>query len=189
MVVLYEWWEKPTDKRILEAALEALSADPSPSSHGSSSAVPAQKQPQDAGAILSRERRSLGRLGTTVTVVRGSAVEEKGSRFLAVLAFPIATQAHGHAALALLRQDGALAGATHRVACFRAEDGTEVMDDDGEARAGAQPLTQRAWVRSPSHHRARLRREQPSVSAQAGQGTGVCPAGSVWGRWKERTPI
>jgi len=52
------------------------------------------------------------------------------------VAFPVTTQVQAEAALGLLRQHSALGGADHRIACYRAEDGAEFIDDDGEDRAG-----------------------------------------------------
>ena len=43
---------------------------------------------------------------------------------------------HAVAALSLLREHSVFAGATHRIAAYRAGDGSDFADDDGEARGG-----------------------------------------------------
>jgi hypothetical protein len=83
--VLFQWHEKPTDKRILEAALEAL-RDDTPQVQG------AVKR-KAAGTVPAGEARGKrGTSGRFQTMV-GEEVEEKSSRFLAIVAYPVADQA------------------------------------------------------------------------------------------------
>ena len=84
-------------------------------------------------------RRGLGE----ITVAIGTGVVERGSRFVAAVAFPCPTEAHAQAALAVLRQLVDLGGATHHISAWRAAPGSnkgkpaEGFDDDGEARGGS----------------------------------------------------
>ena len=138
---LFQWHEKPTDKRILNAALEALAADgqrmqqQAQQGGGASAAGAAEGQGEGSAADVAAEEQVQTRFGS-VTVARGHSVEEKGSVFLALAAFPAATRAAADAAVTLLQRRPELGGADHRIACYRASDGAEFMDDDGEDRAG-----------------------------------------------------
>jgi hypothetical protein len=140
---VFEYHEKPTDKRILRAALAALAdgiargrgleeAETCKSSNlgASASSVP----PNERAAVAKRSYLSLGSLSVTVAV--GRSVTDRGSIFIALAAFPIPTARIAAAATAAMRRHASLAGATHRIAASRASDGTERKDDDGEARAG-----------------------------------------------------
>jgi hypothetical protein len=154
--VLHEWHETPADKRVLAAAVAALqSGDLAPQESGApaggtkvtvAASRPAaqprkRKRPEvqhNATPMrVTTEKHMLPRSSTAVTVLIGQSVTEKGSRFQAVVAFPVSDQAQAAAALSLLRRHSALGGATHRITAFRAADGTEGCDDDGEDRAGA----------------------------------------------------
>ncbi len=151
--VLHEWHEKPTDKRVFAAAVAALES-------GEFVPVQARGAPPAVGAIVAsspagprkrkhaevhpavpmlvtREKHTLPRSHTPLTVIVGQSVTEKGSRFQAVVAFPVSDQAQAAAALTLLRQHSTLGGATHRITAFRAADGTDGCDDDGEDRGGS----------------------------------------------------
>jgi hypothetical protein len=88
-------------------------------------------------AVAERRQLSLGRLGS-VTFARGTSVSEKGSTFMAAIAYPIPTAAHGVAALAILRGLPIFATATHRINAYVALDGTVQCEDDGEAKAGGK---------------------------------------------------
>ena len=59
---------------------------------------------------MSEERRSLGGQFGTITIARGEEVEEKSSRFVALVAFPVRSRGQAEAALSLLRAHPALAG-------------------------------------------------------------------------------
>ena len=114
-LVLYSWHEKPTDKRILEAALAFLASPDSP--------WPAQGPPAAVGSVGKRKRGEIGRdaheerdaeqvtrstqrLGRfgEVTVAFGSTVEERGSVFRAILAYPVATREAAEAAVVCRRE-------------------------------------------------------------------------------------
>jgi hypothetical protein len=141
---LYQWHEKPTDKRILRAALQALAEGnystrpqlPSATAGGApakrrrrtadagvalagapgASAAAAAAAPGSGSAVVSQRRCSLGGGGGgglgDVTVARGEAVEERGSVFVALVAWPVRSARHGAAAVAQLRRDPTLAGAS-----------------------------------------------------------------------------
>ena len=139
---------KPTDRRILAAALLALNEDGQTrwqqQQHSKTGAAASASRPTTgsstaaAESVAFEQRTLLSPRFGSVTLARGHEVEEKGSRFLALVCFPVATRAAADAAIALLRSRPELAGATHRIASYRAADGTEWMDDDGEDRAGAE---------------------------------------------------
>eukprot|EP01045_Picozoa_sp_COSAG04_P010508 COSAG04_NODE_646_length_11599_cov_28.808435_5_plen_225_part_00 len=139
---LFQWHKKPTDKRILNAALEALAADgqrmqqQAQQGGGASAAGAGEGQGEGSAADVAAEEQVQTRFGS-MTVARGHSVEEKGSVFLALAAFPAATRAAADAAVTLLQRRPELGGADHRIACYRASDGAEFMDDDGEDRAGS----------------------------------------------------
>eukprot|EP00750_Incisomonas_marina_P030237 INCI7432.2.p2 GENE.INCI7432.2~~INCI7432.2.p2 ORF type:complete len:445 (-),score=90.91 INCI7432.2:2578-3912(-) len=92
---------------------------------------------EDLCPAVSSTRCSLFAGGPTVTVVVGQSVYEKDSRFQAVVLFPVDTANDAAIALSLLRQHSCVAGATHKITAFRALDGSEGCDDDGENRAGS----------------------------------------------------
>ncbi len=91
----------------------------------------------EQGCVESTFRASLGPRFAGVNVAIGNEVEEKGSRFKCMLAYPVPSREHANAALAMLRSHPSLAGATHKIAAFRAGDGADFADDDGEARGGS----------------------------------------------------
>lgn len=125
---------KPTDRRILAAALETLQENGQKLWNGADARA-ATAPTSDESAF--EERVVLGSRFGSVTLARGHEIKEKGSRFLALACFPVPTRAAGDAGIALLRSRPEVAGATHRIVCYRAIDGVEWMDDDGEARAGS----------------------------------------------------
>ena len=75
-----------------------------------------------------------------MTLVVGGAVHDRGSSFIAVAAYPCATARQAADALQKLREHAAVVSADARVGAYRACDGGETEDDDGEARAGHQLL-------------------------------------------------
>ena len=130
------WHEKPTDKRILNAALESL-AD---RQQGSSQPATKRKRPLEpqtppGGQIVSQKQLCVQ--GGYLNVAEGDDVTEKASVFRAAVAYPVKTRAQASAAVAALAGLSSLQGADHKIWCFRAMDGSEQADDDGEARAGA----------------------------------------------------
>lgn len=139
----YTWHEKPTDTRILDAALEALASGsfqrshmkPENNSRGTkrgAGSVPDSREP-----VVSEEEKSLGGHFECVKVATGREVEDQGSRFIAMVAFPITSKPHAEIALSMLRAHASLMGADHRISAYRAEDGCENFDDDGEDRGGS----------------------------------------------------
>ena len=54
--------------------------------------------------VVSQEKRSLGLGKGSVKVAQGDTVEEKGSIFLAVVAYPVQNKSDGERALTILRQ-------------------------------------------------------------------------------------
>eukprot|EP01043_Picozoa_sp_COSAG02_P051445 COSAG02_NODE_5414_length_4348_cov_3.668157_1_plen_302_part_00 len=150
---------KPTDKRILSAALQALKEDGQRlwktataassggggegSRHGGCGAAAAASVDSStpAESVAFEVRVALGPRFGSVILAGGHQTEEKGSRFLALTCFPVPTRAAADAGIALLRARSELAGATHRIASYRATDGAEWMDDDGEDRAGSSLRT------------------------------------------------
>ena len=100
-------------------------------------AMPVAVPPTSAESVAFEQRVALGLRFGSVTLARGHETEEKGSRFLALACFPVPTRAAADAGIAMLRAHAAFSGATHRIASYRATDGTEWMDDDGEDRAGS----------------------------------------------------
>ena len=134
--VLSSWHDKPTDKRVLDAAVAALSDPAFLAAHAGGRK---RRREDDAAARpprLAVETRSLGARGD-VNVAAGESVEEKGSIFLAMVAWPVADGAAGGAAVAKLRAETKFAGATHRITGFLAADGASAYDDDGEAKGSA----------------------------------------------------
>ena len=131
----------PTDKRILDAALAALN-DP----NGLPAPQPQKKRkladgttsgrPSKASVSAAAPENSAGSRSTFKTVV-GEEVEEKSSRFLAIVAFPVADRREANAALSQLLRRNEFAGATHRISAYICENGEHDCDDDGEDRAGA----------------------------------------------------
>eukprot|EP00928_Gymnodinium_smaydae_P070232 TRINITY_DN54122_c0_g1_i1.p1 TRINITY_DN54122_c0_g1~~TRINITY_DN54122_c0_g1_i1.p1 ORF type:complete len:412 (-),score=69.86 TRINITY_DN54122_c0_g1_i1:258-1493(-) len=147
--IVRSWHEKPTDKRVLDAALQALAEDyqqPAscagsagrhlPARAASSSALLAGAHARPAEEPEERGVRRLGRHGA-LQFARGRSVEEQGSRFVAAALWPIADANAASAAIACLRAEETFAAATHRIAAFCALDGADGCDDDGEERAGA----------------------------------------------------
>ena len=142
---------KRTDFRILKAcllALDAMSAAELTGAGGAHSGTAPRidtwgTQPEARRSVRTI-KRSLPRNLGEVTVAIGTGVVEKGSRFVAAVAFPCATEAHAQAALALLRRLGDLGGATHRISAWRAAPPSsgrgkpaDGFDDDGETRGGS----------------------------------------------------
>lgn len=134
--VLHEWWEKPTDKRILQAALaylrEELPTENSPSASSTPRTSPKVKL----------ETVSLGRFGQC-KVARGKSLEDRGSVFVAQLAFPVQSEETARAAIAKMRQN--TSAADHNISAFRVASATggkmvTFSDDDGEDRAGSKLL-------------------------------------------------
>jgi hypothetical protein len=112
-VVLHSWHEKPTDKRILEAALAFLASSdtPWPMNDGVAPAVGSKRKRRETkdgdGANeahrgteqVTRSTQRFGRFGGVINVAYGSTVEEKGSVFRAIVAYPVATRAAAEAAV------------------------------------------------------------------------------------------
>mmetsp|Transcript_6908 Transcript_6908/g.12236 ORF Transcript_6908/g.12236 Transcript_6908/m.12236 type:complete len:224 (+) Transcript_6908:577-1248(+) len=73
-----------------------------------------------------------------VTQVLGDSVSEKESVFLGAMAYPVANKREADAAVSSLKSLKEFQGATHRIVAYRAENGDEYMDDDGEAKAGVR---------------------------------------------------
>jgi len=139
--VLHSWHEKPTDKRILDAAIEALN---DPNGLPFMAVPPKRKATPAAGRPGKRSKNKCDGVGGTVGTPRssvktvvGEEVEEKSSRFLAIVAFPVADRREANVALSSLVRRGEFGGATHRISAYIAENGDEDCDEDGEDRAGA----------------------------------------------------
>jgi len=164
---------KPTDFRILRATLAGLAAmsreQIAGGTMGSGLSLPSASSDSWGTQVASlntvqTERCSLSHGLGEVTIAVGCGVVEKGSRFVAAVAFPCPTEAHARAAIAMLRTHRALSGATHRITAFRAgavapaappaaaaavaagskrkqlkrtKPAAEGCDDDGEARGGS----------------------------------------------------
>lgn len=154
-VSIRAWHEKPTDKRILDAALAFLQSSDNPwpctGTNGITQAPTAidttRKRKSDCAAAstpplgtVQSSVHALGRHGT-INLALGAPIEEKGSVFRAAVAYPIASREAADAAVAQLRANPAFSGATHRVSACRCSDGAEHCDDDGEERAGASLRT------------------------------------------------
>lgn len=88
-----------------------------------------------------RSTHSLGRFGT-VNLARGETLVDRGSSFVAWVAWPVASEAAATAAVALLRQQEP--AADHVMSAFRVVDCkkkvAKAYDDDGEARGGQRLL-------------------------------------------------
>ena len=93
--VVSQWWEKPTDKRIMRAALAALRDRVGRSGGGAKSAVSKDKAAGEnddnfpANALVERWPCSLRVKGKAhaVTMARGGTISDRGSTFVAVAAF------------------------------------------------------------------------------------------------------
>ena len=114
-----------------------------------------------------KHRRSLPRFGE-VNVAIGPPVCDMGSVFTAVIAWPVLSEAHAEAAIALMRQEGPCTSADHNMTAYRvAVHGSKIAkgyDDDGEARGGQRLLgcltkekatdvavvVSRVWVAAPA---------------------------------------
>ena len=104
--VLHCWHEKPTDKRILDAAIEALN---DPNGLPFMAVPPKRKATPAAGRPGKRSKNKCDGVGGTVGTPRssvktvvGEEVEEKSSRFLAIVAFPVADRREANVALSSL---------------------------------------------------------------------------------------
>ena len=155
---LFQWHEKPTDKRILNAALEALAADgqrmqqQAQQGGGASAAGAAEGQGEGSAADVAAEEQVQTRFGS-VTVARGHSVEEKGSVFLALAAFPTATRAAADAAVTLLQRRPELGGRTTGLPATAPRTGRSSWTTT--ARTGpAAPSGRRCGSRRPSAARS-----------------------------------
>lgn len=127
---LHEWWEKPTDRRILTAALAYLQ-DIAPCNEAKASLAGSLK-------TLTCERLTVGKMGDC-NLGHGEAVEDRSSIFMAHIAFPVRSEHAAHAAIAKMRQHSRANSATHNISAFRISGLDKVdagCDDDGEDRAG-----------------------------------------------------
>ena len=88
-----------------------------------------------------RSTHTLGRFGT-VHLARGETLVDRGSSFVAWVAWPVASEAAATAAVALLRQQEP--AADHVMTAYRVVDSKKKVakgyDDDGEARGGQRLL-------------------------------------------------
>ena len=88
-----------------------------------------------------RSTHTLGRFGT-VHLARGETLVDRGSLFVAWVAWPVASEAAATAAVALLRQQEP--AADHVMTAYRVVDSKKKVakgyDDDGEARGGQRLL-------------------------------------------------
>mmetsp|Transcript_6944 Transcript_6944/g.12835 ORF Transcript_6944/g.12835 Transcript_6944/m.12835 type:complete len:279 (-) Transcript_6944:1286-2122(-) len=83
-------------------------------------------------------RRLTLRDGSGMRVLVGGEILDRQSRFLGILMYPAQNERQAEEGLALLRQMPEFAGATHKIAAYRAEDKSDFKDDDGEAGGGAR---------------------------------------------------
>mmetsp|Transcript_17059 Transcript_17059/g.48736 ORF Transcript_17059/g.48736 Transcript_17059/m.48736 type:complete len:472 (-) Transcript_17059:1440-2855(-) len=74
--------------------------------------------------------------GDVVRLALSKPVDDRQSRFVGALAFPVRSRAQAQAAVAALCALPEFAEATHRMSAFRAIDGSSACDDDGERWAG-----------------------------------------------------
>ena len=107
--------------------------------------APKARARDEAAAHVASQGRLVGlaeRFGgsAATNLVVGTSVEDRGSTFIAVAAFPVATQGAARATINLLRDHAVVIAADARVCAFRSCDGVEGSDDDGEANAGKQLL-------------------------------------------------
>jgi len=153
---LHEWWEKPTDRRILSAALAYLAEEVA----RPSKAMPGRGTAQDQQLATSSRSNgcsvgtaaptrpasttslSLGRLGQC-QLAHGQPLEDRASVFVAHVAFPVRSEKAARAAIAQIKMDSKAASATHNISAFSV-DGPSLhrcgCDDDGEERAGTKLL-------------------------------------------------
>ncbi|KAK3287689.1 hypothetical protein CYMTET_4806 [Cymbomonas tetramitiformis] len=153
--ITHEWWEKPTDKRGLDAAKRILQL---PGSRGPRDTAFRRAPPtgvtttggRDLPVVqtVRRETLNLNRHGTCETA-HGDLAKDRGSLFVAHVAWPITTVAHVQAALSAMRRMPGLVDATHNIAAWRvcgqwpAQPRAPVQsgsEDDGEASAGGRLL-------------------------------------------------
>ena len=102
---------------------------------------PRSSMSSSSGEIVRRGRICARGGRDDVDMAAGSALHDRGSTFVAVAAFPVGDEVAARSVLQCLREDAAVVSAHARVCAFRASDGAEGSDDDGEARAGRQLLT------------------------------------------------
>ena len=136
--VIRQWWEKPTDRRILRAALAALRDRVGRSGRGEQAESEGGDDQFPDNALVERWSGSLRVEGKSQTVnfARGGTVADRGSTFVAVAAFPVRSPAAAHAALAVLRQRPCVSSADAKVSAFLCVGGKDAGKDDG-GEAGA----------------------------------------------------
>ena len=89
-----------------------------------------------SGAAIIRSKSALGGL----TVAESTPIRDRGSTFIAIVAFPVNTSRDASRALASIRDHSSIASADARVSAYISGQGDENCDDGGEDRAGKQLL-------------------------------------------------
>jgi len=86
--------------------------------------------------------RRLHVFGTEhVQLASGDRIEDRGSVFVAHVAFPVTSRQHADAAVSAIRRLPELQSATHNIAAYRLGKKETFKDDDGEKKAGGKLLT------------------------------------------------
>lgn len=137
--VLYRCVEPIANQRMLLAAIAYLE-----DYFGNADAANCTSQPATRPRAPSpTSKLRLGQLGDCC-VAHGERLEDRGSLFLAHLAFPLRSEAAARAAVQRMKAETYASSATHNVSAYRLlVNGLVVSgcDDDGEDKAGAKLLS------------------------------------------------
>eukprot|EP00948_MAST-09A_sp_MAST-9A-sp1_P001838 g1838.t1 len=83
--------------------------------------------------------KSRKRVGS-LNIVEGTPVSDRGSRFIAIVAYPVTNKRQATEAIIKSRAHSSIVSADARISAYRISKDEEDEDDDGEARAGHQLL-------------------------------------------------
>lgn len=117
---LHEWWEKPTDKRIFEAALAYLGS------------LPGDRLTQDTHRVDSDDLEQLSVGSGTCWLAHGTKVKEIATEFQVHIAFPLHTEVMARTAALNIRQHNCAVTADYHAMAFVVP-GTafRLSEDDG----------------------------------------------------------